>query len=179
MEKKNIVKFLFVSLALLIAVMLFESGITGMSVAEFSQTTSGASMFSGILLFAFILGILIFVESGNLENRVENADPNAIAEGNGVPLKTRQADMDQLIRKLKYSWAHDKGLPGKKHPAYDREKDPDYVAAREDRLRLAAEKIKERRYQDEHKGSPKGKDYSEDDKKSFMQSLLGLFSYKK
>ena len=177
MERKNIVKFLFASLALLIAVMLFESGITGMSVADFSQTTSGASMFSGILLFAFLLGILVFTGQQNLEDRVENADPNAIAERKALSKK----EMNELVRHLKYSWDHDRGLPGKKQPlaSYDREKDSNYIAAREDRLRLAAEEIKEKRYQDEHKDASKGKEYSNEDKKSFMQSLLGLFSYKK
>jgi hypothetical protein len=140
MEKKNIVAFLFVSLALLIVVMLIESGITGMSVAEFSNTTSGASMFSGILLFAFILGILVFVESGSLDEIVDRTDEKAIAEGKGIPLEERRA---QLSRELAYSLQ--KSLDRENPPEYKRENDSNYQAKMEDKSRLIKEEIEERK----------------------------------
>jgi len=70
--------FLFFSLAALVAWLLFDSAITGMSVYDFSGTVPGKAMFSSILLFAFILGILVFFGEKRLDEIVEETDENSV-----------------------------------------------------------------------------------------------------
>lgn len=78
MRQRQIMAFLFFSLAALVAWLLFDSAITGMSVYDFSGTVPGKAMFSSILLFAFILGILVFFGEKRLDEIVEETDKNSV-----------------------------------------------------------------------------------------------------
>jgi hypothetical protein len=175
MEKKKIVAFLFASIALIAAAVFLKMSVTGMSVADFSKTSSGASMFSGIFLFIFIAGLLVIIESKRPAESIDDIAnafyEKAVSEGRALSTEEKRTILAAQI--VDYSRRNATPQENYQH----RHENPAYLIGTEERERMIKEQIEGKKLMYEN---PKENSNSEYRRQLFMKSVAEkLRSYKK